>query len=223
MTEKRRGWVILVCVLLALICYYRPWYTHKTAGFTMHAFDLAEFASLHPAVRSSSPPMLASFLLRVPQVALAAAFVLLANGWRDPRLRWVLRGVALTLALRFLPPSDFFSSASGDPNYRQMALLTGLGLVTIAVSGLLVRAPVRWQRRSQAVVLAAGAAAGWMGISRTNTLMDNFEIDVALGYGIIGFTVASAVAVAAALWPASGQKRFRSRTASAAPAMPVQE
>ncbi len=69
---RRPGWV-LVCLAFALIGYHLAWYTHPTAGFTTNAFDLAEWASLHPAVRSSSPPMLTSFLLRLPLIMLVAA------------------------------------------------------------------------------------------------------------------------------------------------------
>jgi len=206
---KPRVWMILGCILLALGFYHQPWYTHETAGFTMHAFDLAEFASLHPAVRSSSPPMLTSFLLRVPLLMLVVALAVLANGWHDPRMRWIVRGAALVLALRFVPPSDFFTGASADPNYRQMALLTGLGFATLPLSLLVARVPVRWQRWLVAVGLVTGVVTGWMGLSRTDTLMSNFEIDVAIGYGITGFTVVSAIAIIAALWPESGVASLR--------------
>ena len=206
---KPRVWMILGCILLALGFYHQPWYTHETAGFTMHAFDLAEFASLHPAVRSSSPPMLTSFLLRVPLLMLVVALAVLANGWHDPRMRWIVRGAAVVLALRFVPPSDFFTGASADPNYRQMALLTGLGFATLPLSLLVARVPVRWQRWLMAVGLVTGVVTGWMGLSRTDTLMSNFEIDVAIGYGITGFTVVSAIAIIAALWPESGVASLR--------------
>ena len=82
MIVMRRGWLIFAGLILATVCYYLPWYTHDTAGFTTNAFDLAEWSSLHPAVRSSSPPMLTSFLLRFPQVMLIVALALAANRLR---------------------------------------------------------------------------------------------------------------------------------------------
>jgi hypothetical protein len=181
----RRVWLVMIGLVLATVCYYLPWYTHDTAGFTTNAFDLAEWTSLHPAVRSSSPPMLTSFLLR------------------DPRARWVWRGFALLLALRFFPPSDFFTSATADPNYRQMMLLTGLGFGFVFAAILLARAPARWLDGLLIVTLVCGALAGWWGLSRAGVLLDNFEIDVSTGPGIVGLSLVTAAVVLIVLWPYS--------------------
>jgi len=191
----------VIGVLVALGFYYAPWFTHPTAAFTMNAFDLAEWSSLHPAVRSSSPPMLTSLLLRLPHVLLVAALALAANGLPDVRARWIVRGLALLLALRMVPPTDFFSGATDDGNYRQLALLTaaGLGLALGAI------AAVRLAWRAQAALLIVGlvvaVVAGWMGLARAGVLLDNFEIEVATGAGPVGLSViAAALAVAAVLW-----------------------
>src|SRR5690606_39317288 len=107
---KRAGWII-VCVVAGVVCYLLPWTDHSTAGFTMNGFDLAEWSSLHPAVRASSPPMLASFLLRMPQVAVAIGLALVASALRDPRWRAVGWAAALLVAVRFIPPAEFVQSA----------------------------------------------------------------------------------------------------------------
>jgi hypothetical protein len=192
---SRRAWLILACLVLTTACYYLPWFTHPTAGFTMNAFDLAEWASLHPAVRSSSPPMLTSFLLRVPLLALVVAFALAANKLADPRLRWLMRAIAVLPLLRFVPPADFFTSATGDPNYRQMALLTGLGIGLVVVSIPLRRMAARWQDWLSGVALLGGVSSGWWGLSRARLLLDNFEIAVKTGPGILGLSLVSAVVI----------------------------
>jgi hypothetical protein len=192
---SRRAWFILAGLVLGMVCTYWPWFTHQTAGFTMNAFDLAEWASLHPAVRSSSPPMLTSFLLRVPQLALVFAFVLAVNGLADPRARWLMRGIAMLPLLRFLPPAEFFTSATGDPNYRQMALLTGLGIGLVLLSIPLHRMRTRWQDGLSGAALLGGVVSGWWGLSRTRLLLDNFEIAVKTGPGIVGLTFVSAGAI----------------------------
>jgi hypothetical protein len=188
--------------VIGTICYYAPWFTHKTAGFTMNAFDLAEWASLHPAVRSSTPPMLTSFLLRVPQLALVFVFALAANWLTDPRARWLVRGIAVLPLLRFIPPADFFRSATDDPNYRQMALLTGLGCGLVVLSIPLGRMATRWQSGLFSVVLFGGVGSGWWGLSRTRLLLDNFEIAIKTGPGIVGLTVVS-VGVILFMWARS--------------------
>ncbi len=209
MNSSRRAGLIVGCLALGIVGYYLPWFAHSTAGFTMNGFDLAEWSSLHPAVRSSSPPMLTSFLLRLPQVVLAAALALAANGLLDPRRRWVARGAAVLLALRMVPPTDFFGSARGDPNYRQMAFLTVAGLALVLGALGLYRLSPRWQKWLLAALLVSGLLAGWVGLSRAGTLLENFEIDVHPGAGIILWSAASGAAMLLVLWPESGPLRNR--------------
>lgn len=197
---KRAGWII-ACVAAGVVFYLLPWTDHVTAGFTMNGFDLAEWSSLHPAVRSSSPAMLTSFLLRAPLVALAAVLALAAQALPHARLRWLVWCGAAALVVRLLPPAELFTGAGDDPNYRQMLLLSvvGFGLVVAAIPlGVL---PDRVRRGLVAALWAAGAAAGGAGLSRAWTLLDNFEIDVTTGPGVIGFVGVSALAAVLALWP----------------------
>lgn len=185
---------------LALAGYYIPWYTHKTAGFTMNAFDLAEWSSLHPSVRSESPELLTTLLLRMPHLVITTALALAANGLRDPRFRWIVRGLTLGLVLRMVPPTDFFRTASDDPNYRQMALLTVFSVFLVLVALPLSRLSKRWQLWLIAALLVVGSGAGWSGLSRTDVLMDNFQINVRIGPGIIFYTLATVLMIGGAAW-----------------------
>lgn len=206
-----RVWLILIGLVLAVGCYYLPWYTHETAGFTTNAFDLAEWTSVHPAVRSSSPPMLTSFLLRFPHLMLGCALALAANWLRDPRARWIIRGLTLLLALRFFPPSDFFSSATDDPNYRQMMLLTVLGVGSILATITLARIPGWLHGGLLIAALVSSQVSGWWGLSRAGILLDNFEIDVSIGPGIIGLSLVSFLLVLGLVWPSRARPLRRSR------------
>lgn len=197
----KRGWIVLG-LLIALICYYLPWYTHATAGFTTSAHDLAEWTSLHPATRSSSPELLTTLYLRLPQLMLIAALALAANQFGDERVRWVLRAIALGLVLRFVPPSDFFTTMRDDPNYAQMAQLTLAGVVLVGLAWLMYRVPLRGQAGVLAAVLGVGILAGWLGMADAKTLLDNFEIDVSLGAGIIGYTLAAGGVIVLVIWAA---------------------
>ncbi len=211
----QRAWWLVFGLLVMLVCYHMPWYVHDTAGFTMHGFDLAEWTSLHPAVRNSSPAMLTSFLLRVPLWSFVFGFALLANDLHDPRWRWVVRAGALSLVLRFIPPQEFFTGSGDDPNYRQMALLALLGVAAVLVAPVLTRSAWWVQDVLLVLVLVSGIVAAWWGLSRTHELLTNFAIDVRIGLGIIGYTVlgiAAALAVAGRLLAAIYAVRARRRS-----------
>lgn len=197
----QRVWWVLVSLLLALVCYYLPWYAHDTAGFTMHGYDLAEWASLHPAVRSSNPELLTSLFLRAPQWILIPALALVANCLDDTRWRWIVRVGALALALRFVPPKEFFTDTPDDLNYRQMALLLALSGLSVLFAALTFRVSVRVQYGVLLALLVAGVVMGWWGLSRTGELLDNFEIDVRIGVGIVGYTLFAAIAGLVTVWP----------------------
>ncbi len=189
---------MLGCVALAWLCLYLPWFVHETAGFTMHGFDLAEWTSLHPATRSSSPPMLTSFLLRLPHILLPLAVAVMGAALPDPRARWIVRAAAALLALRMVPPVEFFRGVTDDPNYRQMMLLTALGLLSVA--GTLVL-PRRAFGPTLAIACVGAVVAGWWGLSRAGVLLDNFEIDVQVGAGVVGMTAFAAAVLVVAWWP----------------------
>lgn len=201
-----RGWWTVFALLALLACYHASWFVHESAGFTMHAYDLAEWSSLHPAVRSSSPAMLTSFLLRAPLFVVVFGLALAANWFVDARPRWAIRAVALVVALRFVPPKEFFTAASDDPNYRQMALLAAMSATAVLVAPLLGRLPERVQAATFGAVVGAGVGVAWWGQSRAGELLRNFEIDVHNGLGIVAYTVIATVAVIVHVWLASRQR-----------------
>ena len=208
--EKRASWII-ACAVAAAVFYCLPWTEHITAGFTMNGFDLAEWASLHPAVRSSFPPMLTSFLLRAPHVALTGILALAAQALHHTRLRWLVWFGAAAFLLRLIPPAEFFTDATNDPNYRQMLLLTALGFGLAAAAIPLRKAPERIQRGIVAALFAAGAVAGGIGLSRAWVLLDNFEIDATTGIGAIGFAGVSAIAAVLVLWPSFAPRQHEAQ------------
>ena len=184
MMPSRVTWTGLLLLIVALVGYFLPWYTHETAGFTMNGWDIAEWSSLHPAVRSESPAMLTSLLLRLPHVVIAFGLAILANCLQDGRIRWIVRIGAMAWAIRMMPPWDFLTSASDDLNYRQMAMLTGVGLVSVLVAIGLGRSFQRLQVLVMVGVLIIAGGSGLSGVSRVGNFLDGFEIDVTVGVGL---------------------------------------
>mgnify|MGYP005836978137 CR=1 FL=1 len=138
--------------LAALGCYL-PWVEHPAAALAPNAFDLAEWTSLHPAVRGGSPPLLLTLLLRAP-FALAGVGIALAAPWG-----WL---PGLVVALTLLPPMEFFRGAWGDPNFRQgfaLTLATG-ALVLLALPARRLLARVRWALPMLPALLGIAAIIG---------------------------------------------------------------
>ncbi len=122
---------------MALVGCYLPWVEHPAGALAPNALDLAEWASLHPAVRGGSPPLLLTFLLRLP-LALVGVGIAYAARWG-----WL---PGLVIALTLLPPLEFFRGASSDPNFRQGFALAAMAgaLVLFSLPARRLAERVRW-------------------------------------------------------------------------------
>ncbi|MCZ7542374.1 MAG: hypothetical protein M5R40_02005 [Anaerolineae bacterium] len=98
--------VALLGFALALLGCYLPWVAHPAAALAPNMLDLAEWTSLHPAVRGSAPPLLLTFALRLP-LALAGVGIAYAVRWG-----WL---PGLVIALTLLPPLEFFRARRATP------------------------------------------------------------------------------------------------------------
>lgn len=179
------AWVLLSASLLGVVAYHLPWHVHDVAAFTLNAFDLAEWVSLHPTTRAESPALLSSILLRLPLVLLAGSIALGANFLRDERLRWVIRGVALLVALRLNPPVEFYR-APGEVslNEQHLAYFTAMGLslvLMLIVVGQRIR-PVFYPVMAGLWVLIGGLSLE--GLARATRIVESLQIEVAYGAGI---------------------------------------
>jgi hypothetical protein len=170
---------VIRAVLIALMVafYALPWVVNPGASLTASAYDLAEWTSLHPAVRGAPLPLLTPFALRLP-LALIAPLIAFGDGRRRLRLLGV---VVIVLAL--LPPPEFLTQTS-DANFRQqlaLALLAGIGGV-IGVS----RALRRWHDALNVTIAAIGVIATVAGAVHALSLMRGFGLPTAIGAGAVG-------------------------------------
>lgn len=138
---------LLMAVLVGLLL---PWLLAPAAAMTLNAYDLAEWASLHPAQRGSNPPLVVPMLLRVQLVILCALTGLVAHGKLQKRAAAL---VIFALAVAQLPPIEFVNDI-GNLNYRQQFGLALGGLV-------LGMAALRWiDRRWQPMFVAGFGLVG---------------------------------------------------------------
>lgn len=198
-------WGMLIAAVMGVIAVHIPWHVHEVAAFTLNAFDLAEWVSLHPATRAENPPLLSSILLRLPLVLLGLSTALSANFLRDERLRWIWRLAALLVVLRLNPPIDFYRSPNGvSLNAQHLAYLTfaGIGLVLIIIAiGRRIR-PFYFPLMAALWIVIL--AVSWEGLSRATRTIESLQIDVGYGAGIY-----SLIGIAAGVIGVSVYRTFR--------------
>jgi hypothetical protein len=168
---------IYVLIALMLALYLFPWLVNPGASLTPNAYDLAEWASLHPAVRDAN--LLTSLLLRLPLACLA---LMVAFTGQSSVLRAL---VVVALSVAVLRP-EFFT-ALGDPNYQQQAGLAAFALVggIIGLSGVLKR----WHPSIAAGIGLVGAAACIAGVTSGYGLMQGFSLPTQIGMGGVGLAL----------------------------------
>ena len=189
-------WLWLLAAGLVLL-YVSPWMTSGSAALTFGGYDLGEWASLPPGVRSENPPLVASFLLRLPlalitlYVAFTAPYRRISFGW------WAVGAACLLLVAAQLPPLDFFTTARGDSNYGQQATLALIALVGALVG--LISAPGRWRWLGAAAVAAVSAVASVAGVLSAAALMAAYNFSAQPGAAV---WLAALLFGVAALWAA---------------------
>ena len=140
-----------MCLLAAAAtAYVLPWVAAPSASMTLGAYDLAEWVSLHPSQRHTSPPLQASLLLRLQLVLLCLLFS--AASANAPR-KLIPAFCIVLLAIGQLPPPEFIKDL-GNSNYRQQFALA----LTSLIAGLIILR-VR-QDLLQAILLLATPAVG---------------------------------------------------------------
>lgn len=133
---------LLLALLVGLLL---PWLLAPTAAMTLNAYDLAEWASLHPAQRASNPPLVLPWLLRAQLMILCALAGVVAQRRLQKRVAAL---VIVALAVAQLPPIEFVNDI-GNLNYRQQF---GLALASLGL-GI---AALRWINRHWQPTAIAG-------------------------------------------------------------------
>lgn len=176
------NWRSIGLIFLALGFYVLPWLINPAVGLTANAYDLAEWASLHPEVRNQTPSLLTSLLLRVPLVIFGLMIALNIGVNRKKHLTWI--SLFLLVAVASFPPLEFLTVARSDPNYQQqfMLFLSTLIIGGVAISGMFNR----WHWLGLVILGALGIGVSAWGLMQTRHLMIGFSMPVAVGLGGIG-------------------------------------
>jgi hypothetical protein len=166
-------------IFLALVAYCLPWLLNPGVSLSYGVYDLAEWTSLHSAVRASSPSLLLTLVLRLPLVCLT---IVVEFSRRQVLLRTIF---VFIIAAALLPPLEFFTQYPDDPNYRQQLVLAVAAFLIggIGLSGLLSR----WHHIIRLTASFAGAIAAIWGLAQAYELMNTYQLPVRIGVGGILF------------------------------------
>lgn len=171
-------WILLVA---ALIAYSIPWVHNSGTILQPNAFDLAEWASLHPTVQNGSPAFIETLLLRLQLVIIAAIIAYHRNDKRWSNL-WILRTLMILLiAIAMLPPLEYFTAERSNPNYGQQFALF-IAILVIGTLGLSNRF-ADYHKHLITGLIFAGLTTSIIGIYQTTTLMQAYLPNVQLGFG----------------------------------------
>jgi hypothetical protein len=182
-----RSIYIFIPILLALIAYCLPWVIHPSTALTFNAYDLAEWASLPPSVRSENPVLLATLLLRMQLTVIALMISLLAGNPFKTLRWWICTFALLVLVVAQLPPFEYFLDQGGDMNYGQQFTLA----VVTVIAGIvgLSNLPGRWHRLIIIGLAVVSGVTAIFGYALAFRLMESFNLVVRYGVGIYLFII----------------------------------
>jgi hypothetical protein len=168
--------LIWAFVVLTLLAYSLPWIITPSLSLTLNAYDLAEWTGLNPAVRGGTVPLLPTLALR-----LIPALIALWFGQVTTLPRWIRLIMTLMCAVALLPPLEFFTGSSDDPNFRQQF---GLAIST-ALSVGLVYAPAaeRWRFRIRLTAIIALVLLSVGGLLVSMELLRDYQLPLHVGLG----------------------------------------
>lgn len=188
-----RHWLIGLW-LLAFAAYHLAWTAHAAAAFTLNGFDLAEQVGIHPAIQAENPAYRTAGLLRLPVPVIAFGLALTALLYRDDRLQWGWRALAVLIALRVIPPETALrdpGSLLDNPYATQLTFLTGLGLGLIALTVIppVARWLIRYGWQMQVGLVVIGLILPTIGLERSLRLLKELNLAVSLGGGAVLYMV----------------------------------
>lgn len=178
-------WLVVAGALLMVLACIQPWVATSSAATSLNVYDLAEWASLHPAVHAESPTLLTSFLLR-----LSIAWIALAVASMNLPLVFRLLVVFLT-AFALLPPFEFLAN-TGSENYRQLLLVAMMTLF----SGTAIVVLSRRHSVHTALLFVIGLACigtSLIGTLRMVELLRGFSLPVSVGGGLVVYLLGSSL------------------------------
>lgn len=180
---------LLILWILVFAAFHMAWTAHESAAFTLNAFDLAEQVGIHPAIQNESPPLRTSGELRFAIPLIAFGIALTSLLYTDLRLRWILRAVAVFVALRVVPPESAWRNPDlllDDIYARQFFQLTLLGLFLVLLTIPLPsrRLLQRYAFAISAIIAVVSIILPLVGYNSALSLLQDLGLEISIGAGL---------------------------------------
>lgn len=179
----RRQMLFLIAGMIVALGFLLPAVVTVGAALMANTYDLAEWMSLHPAVRAETPTLLTAFLLR--SSAIGASLLLIAG---SPK-RWHAVVVLLLSTVAMLPPLEIVRYPD-DLNYRQQVLIS-LSILALGASLIVWRKAVFPVIAIVSIMCIGGVIFAGL---RAAAIFRSFGLTVELGLGwgvmLVGFALA---------------------------------
>jgi hypothetical protein len=188
-------------LVLAIVGYFGPWVSHRTAALTVTGWELAEFAKFFPQVQGGTVSI-ARELFYLPLVTVSLVLAFLASRSPARPARWVVPPLLATLLVAALLPYSVVDAARQalatrgplvvDPQYTGQLVLVALGVALTLLVPLARRLPRRLQDVLIALLALAGAIpALWQFALLHPLVVALYAAPVGLGWGLIGCAAGS--------------------------------
>jgi len=174
-------------IALALVGYWGPWVSHKTAALVLSGLDMAEFVKFLPGVRAGTEFMIRE-LFYLPLLAAALCLALMGSTHYFCYPLWaraLMVIAAIVLAIIVLPPYPFILRALSSDEFRRQFLMAAGCLAVIAASLLYRRLPRAVVAGLLIVVSLAGAIPPvWQFLSIRSALDSVYGQPIHIGWGL---------------------------------------
>jgi len=183
--------VTYLLIIIILGGYVLPWIIAPSAPLSLNAYDLAEWASLHPSQPNTTPPLIIPLLLRLQLVIVTLLIALYA---RTDIQRWIALILVALLAVAQLPPLEFLISERDNINYQQQFILATLSL--LIGGGLVVRKPQRLTPIISIALVSMGIITSFSGLQQAQELYTLSSQEYVSGSGGVIVIIAYSIILA---------------------------
>jgi len=193
-----------IYIFIALAGYMIPWIVTPSNPLSLNAYDLAEWASLHPSQPNTSPPLIVPLFLRVQLVFIA---LLIATNVTTISERLVSLIAIGLLAVAQLPPLEFLTIATDNINYQQQFILASITLI-VGGGGIFLRLN-RIRPVITIILCLIGIITAYTGLQQAQSLYTMSLQEFTTGSGIFLTASAYIALLLIALFASDGVIRAR--------------